>query len=106
MFRRYWFVLLLLPLQVSCAHQDPFQRPYTWNASADDNDANLRAMIVNPADLQQGRGTDTSLAAAAAAPVKRLLSGHRYPLPQSDVLDVQLTGQSSPQGQGGNTGGQ
>jgi hypothetical protein len=67
--------LLWLPLALAaggCIDPEPFTRPNTWQATGA-NDANLRAMIANPADLQRGLAPATAArgeaAAIAAAPL-------------------------------------
>jgi hypothetical protein len=98
-----WLVALML----GGCHQDPFQRPGTW-APTGANDANLRAMVAQPADLVTGHGTETGLAAEAAPPVARLLSGRRLPLPAESASGVSEAaptaaspGAESGQGNGG-----
>lgn len=101
--RSFCLILLLLG---GCA-TDPMDRPGTWNASRmQANDANLRAMVADPRDLIQGRDAGPgSLAAEAGSPVRRLLSGRRYPLPQTNTSQIPIASsqpeQSQPQG-GGN----
>ena len=100
----------LLPLLAGCAGNplsgDPMQRPGTW-APTGDNDANLRAMIADPHDLQAGADLPGSLGVEAAPAVGRLLTGRLPPLP--DEPTSSLGGSSSaggaPQG-GGNAGSQ
>jgi hypothetical protein len=101
--------LCLLPLLgiAACSPDYPFDKPGTWHLGATgSNDANLRTMIVNPRDLVGGTGERRALASEAAPPVHRLLTGQRYPLPASDVLQVELSGQQPPQSQGGQNVGQ
>ena len=98
---------LILLLLGACA-TDPMDRPGTWNASQmQANDANLRAMAADPRDLVQGRDAGpTSAAAEAGPPVRRLLSGKRYPLPVLNASPITIapdSGQSQPQA-GGNGG--
>jgi hypothetical protein len=103
-------LLWLLPLVAGCAGDpmlggDPMQRPGTWTATGD-NDANLRAMIADPRDLQAGANAPNGLAVEAVPAVGRLLSGKLPPLP--DEPTSQLGGGSggaAPQG-GGNAGPQ
>lgn len=59
---------------------DPFERPGTV-APRGFNDANLRAMIVDPAHLRRGVDAATVRGDAAAKPVDLLRSGKRVPLP-------------------------
>ena len=53
---------------------DPFERPGTV-APRGFNEANLRAMVVDPAHLRRGVGADTSRGDAGARPVDLLRSG-------------------------------
>src|SRR4051794_32604921 len=66
---------------------DPTQRAGTW-MPAGDNDANLRAMVVNPHDLVAGAGQGGSAGSEAAPPVARVLAGKRYPLPSMNASAV------------------
>jgi hypothetical protein len=74
---------------------DPFERPGTWHPSGV-NEANLRAMVQNPADLERGQAARADLGAEAVPPIDRLMRGQRRPLPQVD----------SSAGPGGGGGGQ
>lgn len=65
---------------LSACTDDPFERPGTV-APRGFNDANLRAMIVEPAHLRHGVGAATERSDAAAKPVDLLRSGKRAPLP-------------------------
>ncbi len=58
---------------------DPFERPGTV-APRGFNDANLRAMVVDPSHLRRGVETSTSRGDAGAKPVDLLRSGKRAPL--------------------------
>lgn len=61
--------LLWLPLALAaagCIDPEPYTRPGTWQATGA-NDANLRAMIANPADLQRGQTPTTASRGEAAA---------------------------------------
>ena len=97
---RIHFALLAVVGLGACSPDYPFDKPGTWSLGApgtmNANDANLRAMVVNPNDLVAGRGDPGSLGAEAAPPVKRLLAGQRKELPKSNVLDLQVTGDSTP----------
>lgn len=108
-------LLLLLPVLALAGcdpHQDPIDKPGTWSlppSGLTANDENLRTMLVNPNDLVNGSGTDTSDASEAAAPVDRLLSGRRYPLPMTSTsteFSVPQSTQSGGTGGGGGAGTQ
>jgi len=64
--------LLLAPLLGACNY-DPALRPGTWLPTGV-NDANLAAMVANPADLYGNRGSPYSRGSAAAPAVNRLLT--------------------------------
>ena len=104
-----WVCCLLLS---ACA-ADPIDNPGTWKAppkGLTSNDENLRAMVVNPQDLNQGQGEPTSEGVTAARAARRELTGNRAPLPFSNTLsNLSLTqpgmqGQGVPQQQQGGTG--
>lgn len=83
--------LLLLPLVLAaCSSDYPFDRPGTWSLDrmGSSNDANLRAMVANPADLIAGRGETTALGAEAARPVGALRAGKRAALPAVNTLNI------------------
>jgi hypothetical protein len=80
MHRFVWPLAALLVAGCSADSFDPYKRPGTWNPTGD-NDANLRATIVNPHDLVEGEGQSTTTGVTAAAPVTRLFTGKRYPIP-------------------------
>ena len=74
--------LLLLLLIAGCA-QDPYERPATCHLPPDGlgaNDTNLRTMVVEPADLEAGKGDDGSTGPLSVRPVDRLMTGRRRPL--------------------------
>jgi len=87
--------LLLLPLLATAAActDDPMERPGTYQVRGV-NDANLRAMVANPADLQRGQEALTSRGAAAAEPVNLLRAGKRPPLsaPQKSGIQINTGG--------------
>ena len=71
----------------------PMDKPGTWRIpETSANDANLHAMIVNPNDLTAGTGESTAIGVQAVPPVQRLYSGQRYPLPASNVLELNVIG--------------
>ena len=85
----------LLVTGCSSYYPDPYQRPGTWNPTGD-NEANLRTMVVNPHDLVEGQGQGTTTGATAAAPVARLVSGKRYPLPSMNASVIDQPAQQAP----------
>jgi len=92
-----WLIGLMLISGCNYDPFDPYKRPGTWAAESL-NDDNLRVMVVNPHDLIRGSGQDTSLGAAAAPPVARVLAGKRYPLPASNAATINVVGQQPQQG--------
>ena len=82
-----------------CAYDltDPYQRPGTYRPLGD-NDANLRVMVANPADLVEGTGSPSALGSEAGPPVARLLAGKRYPLPDLNAATVSVSNEPTPQG--------
>jgi hypothetical protein len=94
-------VLLLFALG-GCT--DPFLRAGTWHPEGV-NDANLRAMILDPRDLDRGAsepGTNGQLAAAA---VTRLRRGNVKPLADSGIskIGASATPEASPTSAPGGT---
>jgi hypothetical protein len=79
---------------------DPYQRAGTWTP-AHANEANLQAMVANPADLMHGRGDDTAIGQTAAAAVERLRAGKVRPLPDSGVAEVKVISSGAASGYGG-----
>ena len=100
--RRYSFLLLLAV--AGCTPDYPMDKRGTWHLpETSANDANLRAMIVNPQDLVAGVGENTTIGSQAGPPVQRLITGKRTPLPSSGVLQINVVG--SPQQQPAQGGG-
>ena len=95
MFRNHWLVVLVLVSGCTYDPFDPYQRPGTWVPDGS-NDANLRAMVANPHDLVEGRGTSVSSGAEAAPPVERVLTGKRYPLPDLNAASIGVVNQQQP----------
>jgi hypothetical protein len=90
--------LLLLLLNLgSCGSSEQFERPGTWKlppAGQGANDANLRAMLVDPHDLVAGVGEPASLGTEAVRPVELLLKGRRQPLPTVNASSIGIGGSS------------
>ncbi len=79
--------LSLLLGVAACSAADPTQRSGTWQPIGA-NDANLRAMIADPADLSHGRaGTDADGQVAANA-VARYRAGKVKQLPDSGAAQM------------------
>jgi hypothetical protein len=76
-------LLLILAVASGCA-LDPYTRDGVWRPSAV-NDANLRAMIADPRDLQQGASEPGADGASAAAAIQRLREDRVRPLPAVGV---------------------
>ena len=82
--------MLLLPLLRRCGAvhtglPDTSPAPGILPGPLGSNDANLRAMIVDPRDLTGGVGADGSEGNEAATPVRSLMTGRRPPLPASNA---------------------
>ena len=75
-------VLAAAAAALAACTQDPFDRPGTV-APRGYNDANLRAMIVDPSHLRRGVGAGTERGDAGAKPVDLLRAGKRAPLPSN-----------------------
>lgn len=101
MVRRNNVVLAALLAVGGCAGlADPFERPGTWRPGGA-NDANLRAMIANPADLERGEGDARGRGRQAANAIERLEDDKIKPLP-----DVRSTPRFGGEGAGGGSGAQ
>ncbi|MGG5817308.1 hypothetical protein [Falsiroseomonas sp. HW251] len=77
-------LMLVAPVLAGCTvppWSDPFDRPGTWQPTGA-NEANLRAMAQNPADLERGQGATTAQGATAFRPIDRFVRGQRAALPQ------------------------
>ena len=101
------FALLAL---AACQQTDPYVRQGLWRPIGA-NDANLRAMIANPADLGRGRGGGPSSGDAAALAVARLRNDATKPLADSAIGPVKPNGSGAAPGApsagaGGGGGGQ
>jgi len=92
--------LLLLLCAAGCGLDSPdypMDKPGTWHLpETSANDANLRAMVVNPNDLAAGTGESTTLGVEAGPPVQRLFTGQRYPLPASNPSELNILGAEQP----------
>lgn len=77
----------LVVLLAGCSTFEPYQRAHTWHPTGA-NQANLAVMVVNPADLEHGRGALGSDGATAAAAVDRLRHDRVKPLEDSNSLNT------------------
>jgi hypothetical protein len=102
MLRYLTLMSVLVPIAGCAGMIDPFQRAGTWSAT-NVNDDNLRAMVVNPVDLQQGVGAKDTPGVEAAVPVTRLRNDNVKSLPESTLSEV--GGNAGSGGQGGSGGG-
>lgn len=73
-------ILLLTSVGLPACALDPYGRDGVWRPSAV-NDVNLRAMVADPRDLQQGVADPGSDGASAAAAIQRLREDRVRPLP-------------------------
>ena len=86
--RRHLTLLGLLAALGGCAGlTDPYQREGTW-APTGVNDANLRAMVANPVDLQHGNAASGTVGATATTAVQRYRAGNVQPLPESTISNI------------------
>lgn len=83
---------------------DQFERPNTWQASGV-NDANLRAMLVNPNDMVVGQAAQGSSAILQNAAVTRVLTDKVKPLPKVTTGSSAAGGGDTAGGSGGTTTG-
>lgn len=70
---------------------DPFERPGTWTPRGA-NDANLRAMIVDPAHLERGEGDPRGRGRQATNAIERLEDDKLHQLPDVRSSTVGSTG--------------
>ena len=77
-------------LALGACTDDPFERPGTWRATGV-NDANMRAQIVDPAQLQRGAGAGTDRGQAGSAPITVLEAGKRPQVPSTELARVGRT---------------
>ncbi len=85
--RLFLFLLLL----AGCAGGgDDYARPGTW-APSGVNDANLRAMLANPADATQGQAARTERAVPATLAIRRLERDNRRPLLNTNASRVGIS---------------
>jgi type IV pilus biogenesis protein CpaD/CtpE len=80
-------ILLTCAALAGCAQIDPFQREGMWRPSGA-NEANLRAMVVDPGHLTVGVGTDRTDGQAAAGAVDRLRRDRVKPLPDTAIARI------------------
>jgi hypothetical protein len=72
--------LISLLALAGCVQVDPYTRTGMWQPGGV-NSRNLAAMVANPHDLLQGRGSTGAQGVTATAAVERLLAGVPTPLP-------------------------
>lgn len=102
-------IVALAILTASCAPDtyfppNDYDRAGTWQAQGI-NDRNLRAMVADPAHLQQGVGAATDRGAAGAAGVNQLERGQRPQLPAGLTSTVGGSGGSGGGGVSTGAGG-
>lgn len=83
---------------------DQFERPGTWQPTGV-NDANLRAMLVNPNDMVVGQAAHGHSAIIANAAVTRVLTDKVKPLPKVSTGSAAGSSESAGSGGGGTTTG-
>jgi hypothetical protein len=99
--QRYLTLLGVLALLGGCAGlKDPYERSGTYKLTGV-NDDNLRLMLVNPVDLQQGKGPPDTTGVTAALAVTRYRADKVKELPDSTISSVAGSAGSGGQGGGG-----
>ncbi|MGI4941903.1 MAG: CpaD family pilus assembly lipoprotein [Janthinobacterium lividum] len=88
-------VLLGVLAIASCTSTDPLTRDGLWQPSGA-NEANLAAMVADPADLVRGKEAEGSDGQRAAAAVARLRLDRVKPLPDSGIAQFTTTGTGAP----------
>jgi hypothetical protein len=79
----------------ACQHiDDPSNRAGTWKPEHV-NDANLVAMVANPADLDHGHGDGGTFGATAAGAIERLRADKVKSLPATGLSEIHVSGASS-----------
>ncbi len=74
-------------LMLGACTEDPFDRPGTWRPSGA-NEANLRAQIVDPAQLRRVVGAGTDRGSAGTQPITVLEAGERPPVPSTELTGI------------------
>ncbi|WP_419898750.1 hypothetical protein [Roseomonas sp. USHLN139] len=74
-------LVLLLVALAGCGALDPYERPGTWRPGRV-NEANLQAMLADPAHRDRGVAADGTDGALAGAAIERLREGKPRPLPE------------------------
>jgi len=97
---RTCFLAAAAAASLAACTDDPFERPGTV-APRGFNDANLRAMVVDPAHLRRGVEATTTRGDAGARPVDLLRSGKRPALSGAGGTQPSIN-----TGMGGSNGGQ
>jgi hypothetical protein len=82
-------LLLLLPAACSNPQVDPFTRSDMW-LPVGVNSRNLAAMVANPDDLVQGRGSTGADSPLAINAVTRLMDGKVKPLPGTSSMSTSV----------------
>jgi hypothetical protein len=77
----------LAALALSACAGDDFARPGTWQP-AGANEANLRAMLADPAHAARGVAAETERGATAGRAIRALDRGRRPPLPETQLSRV------------------
>jgi hypothetical protein len=90
-------VLLLLFALTACETTDPYLRAGAWRPNGA-NEANLRAMVVVPADLVAAVPPGRADGDLAAAAVDRLHHDHVRSLPDSGVAQIEVVGNGAAAG--------
>ena len=81
-------------LALAACTEDPFERPGTWQPVGA-NDANLRAMVQDPATLRRGVGAGTDRGQQGSTPITTLEAGQRPAVPTTALTSVGAGGGTS-----------
>lgn len=93
-------VLLLL----AACQTDDLNRPGTWRPGGA-NDANLRAMVADPAHLRAGVAATTERGMPAAQAIRRMETDRRRPLPDTRAAQIGVVHSGTISPTPGGTGG-
>ncbi|MFT8243802.1 hypothetical protein [Roseomonas sp. BN140053] len=89
--RKLLLLSLLAGTVTGCQATDPYNAPGHWRPRGA-NDANLRAMLADPAHLDRGASSPRAEGQMATQAVGRLRQGRVRPLPASGVARINSTG--------------
>jgi type IV pilus biogenesis protein CpaD/CtpE len=88
-------LLAAVPL-AGCSQTDPYERAGIWKPSGV-NEANIAAMVANPADLSRGRGDPGAGTRTATGAVSRMWEGPAKPAAAPGGIAALLSGAGTQQ---------